>query len=373
MFHVYSALAFVFIVFRVIVPLPIRPVWRVLFAALLLPGATYHFWSLVFFGDMWSPEIPFFFAAILGWVFSSFVLLLAFTVLGDVVAVLYCLATRRWSNPPSGTTRRIAVLLLAFGLGGLGFIQAVRLPEVRRMVLPVKGLPAALDGFKLVQLSDLHISKLFPEDWVEGVVERTNALDADLIVITGDFIDGYTQARRTDVAPLRKLTAKHGTIGIPGNHEYYFDYAAWKDVLEGLGIRMLTNQHAVVEHDGAPLIVAGITDAAATAYGHEGPDLKKALAGIPTNTPILLLAHRPEGAAGHAEAGAAIQLSGHTHGGMVIGMEPVFGPPNEGYLTRGYKVGDMQLYVSNGTGLWMGFPIRLGIPSEITEFVLKPA
>lgn len=353
-------------------PLPILPVWRALFAVALLPGATYHFWSLVFFGDMWSPEIPFVLAVILGWVFSSFVLLLAFTVLGDVLAALYCLVTRRWSNPPSGTARRIALLLLAFGLGGFGVIQAVRLPQVHRVVLPVKGLPAELDGFKLVQLSDLHISKLFPEEWVKGVVERTNALDADLIVVTGDFIDGYTQARRVDVAPLGKLVAKHGTMGIPGNHEYYFDYAAWKDVLEGLGIRMLTNEHAVVEHEGAELVVAGITDADATAYGHDGPDIKKALAGIPSNAPIVLLAHRPEGAAGHAEAGASIQLSGHTHGGMVVGMEPVFGPPNEGYLTRGYKVEDMQLYVSNGTGLWMGFPIRLGIPSEITEFTLKP-
>lgn len=136
---------------------------------------------------------------------------------------------------------------------------------------------------------------------------------------------------------------------------------------------MLTNQHAVVEHGDSALVVAGITDAAATAYGHEGPDLQKALAGAPPKTPILLLAHRPEGAATHAKAGAAIQLSGHTHGGMVIGMEPVFGPPNEGFLSRSYQVGDMQLYVSNGTGLWMGFPIRLGIPSEITEFILTPS
>lgn len=141
-------------------------------------------------------------------------------------------------------------------------------------------------------------------------------------------------------------------------------------MLEGLGIRMLTNQHSVVQHGSAAPTVVGITDAAATNYGHEGPNLEKALDGAPPGVPIVLLAHRPQGAADHAAAGAAIQLSGHTHGGMVIGMEPVFGPPNEGYLTRGYKVGDMQLYVSNGTGLWMGFPIRLGAPAEITEFTL---
>ncbi len=371
-FHVYSALAFLFVVIRVILPLPIKPIWKAIFAAALLPGALYQFWSLVFYGNMWSPELPFPVVAFLGWVFSSFVLLLPFTVIGDALAILYCLAARRWSNPPNGNPRRVAALLLAFGLGGFGFIQAIRQPEVHRVVLPVTNLPAELDGFKLVQLSDLHISKLFQRSWVQGVVDRANALNADLIVVTGDFIDGTTVARKEDVAPLANLGGRLGKIGIPGNHEYYFDYSAWRSTLEGLGFRMLTNEHAVVRYKSAELTVAGITDAAATNYGHEGPNLHKALAGSPAGAPILLLAHRPEGAADHAEAGVAIQLSGHTHGGMVVGMEPVFGPPNEGYLTRGYKVGNMQLYVSNGTGLWMGFPIRLGIPAEITEFTLKP-
>jgi len=301
-----------------------------------------------------------------------------FTIVGEVLSMLYWLVTRRiaarrGANPPSGTARRLITLALAFGLGGWGFIQATRLPEVHRVDLAVKNLPAALEGFKLVQLSDLHISKLFQQDWARGVVERTNALQADLIVVTGDFIDGSVQARREDVAPLAQLKARHGVIGIPGNHEYYFDYGAWKTRLEALGVRMLTNQHAVVQHGDAQLTVAGIADAVAARFGYEGPDLPKALEGAPADAPIVLLAHRPAGAASHAQAGVALQLSGHTHGGMVLGMEPVFGPPNEGYLTRGYRVGDMQLYVSNGTGLWMGFPIRLGIPSEITELVLTRA
>lgn len=378
MFHVYCAIAYLFIVARVIAPLPIRGRWRILAAAALLPGALYQFWSRVFFGNMWGPEVPFPVAALLGWTFCSFVLLLVFTIIGEVLSMLYWLLTRRsaarrGANPPSGTARRLATLVLAFGLGGFGFIQATRLPEVHRVDLAVKNLPAELEGFKMVQLSDLHISKLFQQDWVQGVVERTNAIDADLIVVTGDFIDGSVEARREDVAPLAQLKARHGVIGIPGNHEYYFDYGAWKTRLEELGVRMLTNQHAVVEHGNAQLTVAGIADAVAARYGYEGPDLPKALEGAPADAPIVLLAHRPAGAAGHAQAGVAVQLSGHTHGGMVIGMEPVFGPPNEGYLTRGYRVGDMQLYVSNGTGLWMGFPIRLGIPSEITEFVLTRA
>jgi len=376
-FHVYCAIAYLFVVARVIAPLPMRGRWRLLAAAALLPGALYQFWTRLFFGTMFSAEVPYAVAALLGWTFCSFVLLLVFTIVGEVLSMLYWLLTRRSAarraNPPSGTARRLITLALAFGLGGFGFIQATRLPEVHRVDLAVKNLPAALEGFKLVQLSDLHISKLFQQDWVQGVVERTNAIDADLIVVTGDFIDGSVQARRDDVAPLAQLQARHGVLGIPGNHEYYFDYAAWKARFEELGVRMLTNQHAVVQHGTAQLTVAGIADAVATLYGYEGPDLPKALAGAPADAPVVLLSHRPAGAARNAQAGVALQLSGHTHGGMVLGMEPVFGPPNEGYLTRAYRVGDMQLYVSNGTGLWMGFPIRLGIPSEITEFVLTRA
>lgn len=369
-FHLYCAIAYLFIVARVIAPLPIRPRWRLLAAAALLPGALYQFWTRIFFGTMFSAEVPYLIAALLGWTFCSFVLLLVFTVIGEVLAMLQALALRRWSNPPGGTLRRVATLVLAFALGGYGFLQAARLPEVHRVPLAVKDLPAGLEGFRLVQLTDLHISRLFQRNWVEGVVERTNALQADLIVVTGDFIDGSVEARREDVAPLAALAARHGVIGIPGNHEYYFDYGAWKTALEGLGIRMLTNQHAVVSHGDAQLTVAGIADAVAQRFGYEGPDLNKALDGAPAGAPVVLLAHRPAGAASHAEAGVALQLSGHTHGGMVLGMEPVFGPPNEGFLSRGYRVGAMQLYVSNGTALWMGFPIRLGVPSEITEFVL---
>jgi len=372
-FHVYCAIAYLFIVARVIAPLPIRWPWKILAAAALLPGALYQFWSRVFFGNMYAPELPFPIVALLGWTFCSFVLLLVFTVAGDILETLYRLAARRWSNPPRGTARRLASVALAFVLGGYGFIQASSLPEVHRVNLPVKNLPAGLEGFRMVQLSDLHISKLFQRDWVQGVVDRTNALQADLIVVTGDVIDGSVEARRSDVEPLAQLRARHGVIGIPGNHEYYFDYGAWKPRLQALGIRMLTNQHEVVQHGNAQLTVAGIADAAALRYGDEGPDLPKALTGVPSGAPIVLLAHRPAGAAGHAQQGVAVQLSGHTHGGMVIGMEPVIAPPNEGFLSRGYRVGDMQLYVSNGTGLWMGFPIRLGVPSEITEFVLTRA
>ncbi|MCD2513761.1 metallophosphoesterase [Comamonas endophytica] len=370
MFHVYCAIAYLFIVARVIAPLPIRLHWKLLAAAALLPGALYQFWSRVFFGNMYAPELPFPVVALLGWTFGSFVLLLVFTIVGEILEVLYRLAARRWSHPPRGTARRVASVVLAFALGGYGFIQAARLPEVHRVDLAVKDLPAELEGFRLVQLSDLHISKLFQRDWVRGVVERTNGIGADLIVVTGDVIDGSVEARRGDVEPLAQLRARHGVIGIPGNHEYYFDYGAWKPRLQELGIRMLTNQHEVVRHGDAQLTVAGIADAAALRYGDEGPDLPKALAGAPSGAPVVLLAHRPAGAANHAQQGVAVQLSGHTHGGMVVGMAPVIGPPNEGFLSRGYRVGGMQLYVSNGTGLWMGFPLRLGKPSEITEFVL---
>lgn len=142
--------------------------------------------------------------------------------------------------------------------------------------------------------------------------------------------------------------------------------------VEELGVRMLENEHVVLNRGEGQLTIAGITDTVAADYGHEGPDLQRALAGAPQSTTILM-SHRPNGAAANAAAGIALQLSGHTHGGMVRGLDLVARPANEGFVSRAYRVGSMHLYVSNGTGLWEGFPIRLGVPSEITELRLKRA
>jgi predicted MPP superfamily phosphohydrolase len=370
-FHLYNALAFLYLLWRFVPRLPGRRACHWSVALLLLVASQVHLLSLIAFGNMWSPEVPFAIALVMGWLFCTFVLLLAFVLLLVIAGLLRWLVWR--TRVSAGAARRLTAGAgtMALMLAAVGVHQATAVPEVHRVTVDIQGLPPALAGLRLVQLSDLHLSSLFREGWAQAVVQRTNALSPDLIVITGDLIDGSVQARRADVAPLRQLRARHGVLAIPGNHEYYFGHPDWADTFSALGLRMLTNEHVVVRKDGAALTVAGITDEAAQVYGQDGPQLGEALAGAPVQAPVILLSHRPAGAAVNAASGVALQLSGHTHGGMLPVLDLLAGPANQGFVSRGYQVGGMSLYVSNGTGLWMGFPMRLGVPAEITEFTLQ--
>jgi predicted MPP superfamily phosphohydrolase len=250
----------------------------------------------------------------------------------------------------------------------------VIVPPVRHVEIAIKGLPPEFDGFRVVQLTDLHISRLFQASWVETVVRDTNALNADLIVITGDLIDGNLEDRRHDVEPLKGLRAAGGVYVIPGNHEYYFGYPEWMRRFEELGMRTLANSHVVLRRGNANLVLAGVTDiGAAERRGFPGPDVAKALEGAPSGAPVIMLDHQPKNAAVAAQAGVALQLSGHTHGGLILGFDRFIAQFNNGYVSGRYDVNGMLLYVNNGTALWLGFAIRLGKPSELTSIVLRAA
>lgn len=229
----------------------------------------------------------------------------------------------------------------------------------------------ALDGFRLVQLTDLHISRLLAEPWTRALVARINALEPDLIVFTGDVIDGTPAARHRDVSPLAALRARHGVIASLGNHEYYFGGARWAAEFEALGMRVLRNQHVAIEAKDHALFVAGITDPAALLYGIEGPDLEQALNGVAADVPLVLLSHRPIRSTRNARAGVDLQLSGHTHGGMVRGLDLAVWAVNGGFLSGAYDIDGMWMYVNRGAGLWNGFPLRMGVPAEIAEIVLR--
>lgn len=371
MFHLYLSVAYLYVLWRFVVVLPIGRGWRALLAVVLLIISKYHLVLIAVYGTMFSPEVPRVVVWIAGWLFCAFVLVLVLTLLTDVASGAVAACRRKpWKNTVGGRLR-CAIAVTALLLSAVGVYQAVQLPGVRRIDVTVENLPRSLDGLRIVQLTDLHISRLFQADWVEGVVSRANALNADAIFITGDLIDGTVDARKKDVAPLSKLTAPLGVIAVPGNHEYYFDAEQWIVEFERLGLRVLVNEHAVLGKGADRLVVAGVTDEVAPAYGHEGPDLMQALADAPKGTPTILLKHRPVGASESAAAGVGLQLSGHTHGGMISGLDLVAGYANQGFVSGSYDVGKMKLYVSNGTALWNGFPIRLGVPAEITEIVLR--
>jgi len=370
----YIYLAYIYFVLSLIVPLPYRRSIRIAVALATFLVCQHHLIQKWVFGTMFSPEIARVFVILLGWLYCTFFLLLIITLLVDICRLLAWLIRRRRAIDKTLMTRaRHVMIVFSALLAGIGVSQAIAVPEVRRVALAVDDLPRDLEGFKLVQLTDLHTSRLMNAAWISQVVARTNALQADAIVITGDLIDGTPQARHDDIAPLGTLQARHGVIASLGNHEYYFGAERWTKEFERLGMRVLANRHTVIQHGAGRLTIAAVTDPVAPRFGMQGPDTARALQGATAGAPVVLLSHQPVRVADNAQLGIDLQLSGHTHGGMIRGIDKVVEIANGGFVSGLYRVGGMQLYVSNGTGLWNGFPIRLGVPAEITEFTLTKA
>ena len=257
-----------------------------------------------------------------------------------------------------------------------GAFNARRTAAVKRVDVPVAGLPSAFDGFTIAQLSDVHVGPTIKGPYVQALVDRVNSLKPDLVAITGDLVDGNVPALARHVAPLAGLQSRHGSFFVTGNHEYYAGADAWIAELQRIGIAVLLNRHVTIasrESGGAPLVLAGVADYGA---GHFDPahrsDAAKAMAGSPANAAArILLAHQPRSAAAAEPVGFDLQLSGHTHGGQ-------FWPWNhfvrfqQPYVAGLHRLGRMWVYVSRGTGYW-GPPNRLGAPSEITLLRLVKA
>lgn len=322
---------------------------KIVLVVVVLMASQYYLFSRLSSGSLVSPEMPRAVVIALNWAFVALVLLAVFQLLTDLVTLIAMLVHRHGLAIPEGIRYATAVAPLL--LSAIGVSQAIRVPTLKDVTIEVAGLPTQFDGYRLLQLTDLHISRLFPRAWTEAVVEASNRLGVDLIVVTGDMIDGSVEARKADVEPLAALHAPDGVYAIPGNHEYFFDSQRWMNHFSDLGLRRLENSHVLLERDGAHMVLAGVTDLEAPTVGLPGPDLTKALAGAPQDVPIILLDHQPRKARLAAKRRVAVQLSGHTHGGMVVGLDRLLAVANEGYVSGSYQVGDMHLYVSNGAAL----------------------
>ena len=268
--------------------------------------------------------------------------------------------------------------LAVLGLIGLALIVGTLLarvrPRVRKVEIPIEGLPAQFVGMKIVQISDLHVGPTIKRAFVERVVKIVNKLGADLVALTGEIFDGEVESLRREVAPLSTLESTYGSFYVTGNHEYYWDAPGW--IIEATRLKMtpLLNAHRKIEKDGGVLILAGVPDYAAKLIGGtEDSDPKKALGVVPEKPrPLkILLAHQPRLAPVAASAGFDLQLSGHTHGGQFFPWTYIvrFFQPFVSGLNRS---GKMWVYVSQGTGYW-GPPVRLGARSEITLVKLVQA
>src|SRR5262249_15347660 len=175
-----------------------------------------------------------------------------------------------------------AVPVLAAAATLVGLSSAIGRPRVVDVSVPLRYLPPDLQGFTIVQITDLHVGNTIRRGWVERIVQQVNALDADLVAITGDLVDGSVADLAPHVAPLGRLRSRHGTYFVTGNHEYYSGAAAWIAYLRELGIHVLLNDHVVIEHRGAQLLLAGITDPVAQAFDpDQRSDPRVALRGAP--------------------------------------------------------------------------------------------
>lgn len=294
------------------------------------------------------------------------------TVLRDLTLLIAHFAlpvqrTAALTTPSAWWTLGLTLLCTFVGL------VIARRPRIVEIEVPVENLPAALQGFSIAQISDLHVGPTIKRGFVSGIVARVNRLQADLIAVTGDLVDGSVDDLAVHTAPLAGLVARHGVYFVTGNHEYYSGERAWTAEVRRLGLTVLKNEHVVVEHEGALLVLAGVTDYTAHHFDpHQRSDPAAALHGAPAHAGArVLLAHQPSSATAAAAAGYDVQISGHTHGGQ-------FWPWNlfvryfQPFTAGLNRLKNLRVYVSRGTGYW-GPPNRFFVPGEITRITLIAA
>ncbi|MBA3819900.1 MAG: metallophosphoesterase, partial [Deltaproteobacteria bacterium] len=321
-------------------------------------------------------------SATLGWISLPWMALVGVTFVVLVAIDATRLATRlaiwfvrRLARKPAPAVDHERRIFLARVTGGAaatvagasvarGMVEARGEHSVVNVEIRLAKLPKALDGFTIVQLSDLHVGMTIDRHFVDRVVARTNRLAPDLIALTGDFVDGKVEDLRDEIAPLAKLRAKHGVFAVTGNHEYYSGVDPWVAEITRLGVRYLRNERVVIGDGAASFELAGVEDHAASGAYRE--DLAAATAGRNPDRALVLLAHQPRQVRRAARHGVDLQLSGHTHGGQIWPWHYIVKIQQGGLLAGHYVHGATQLYVTRGCGYW-GPPVRLLAPLEITR------
>lgn len=278
--------------------------------------------------------------------------------------------------PPEDPARRLflarasasAALAVGSSAAAFGAFRAFNPPEITEVPVKLPGLPKALDGFSIVQLSDIHVGPIIQERFVDQLVATANRAKGDLVAITGDLVDGPPSALGRYVARLRNLQSKFGTFFVSGNHDYYAGWEEWSRELEGIDFVVLRNRLVTIGDPGASFDLIGVDDWGAR-WHRNGYDLDKATAGRDRERASVLLAHQPTGVEKAASAGIGIQLSGHTHGGQMFPANFI-GDAIWRRRNAGLSFNDgTWLYTSRGCG-FVGPPLRLGAPPEVVKIVL---
>ena len=279
-----------------------------------------------------------------------------------------------WIHLENARVASAATVWVASALVTLvGFFNARRNPAIKPVDVPIRDLPPELQGFTIAQISDIHVGPTIKKRYLAGIVNRVNSIDADMVALTGDLVDGRLEWLQEQVEPLRELQSRHGTFFVTGNHEYYSGATQWVEHLRTLGLKVLMNEHVTLNHQGATLVVAGVADYSAHQFeeSHRS-DPKAAVENAPENAQArILLAHQPRSIFDALDAGFHLQLSGHTHGGQFLPWN-WFVPLQQPFTAGLHWHESLWIYISRGTGYW-GPPKRFGAPAEITRLRLITA
>jgi uncharacterized protein len=255
--------------------------------------------------------------------------------------------------------------LTAAGITGYGVRNALGPPRIDRVRIDLAKLPRGMDGLRIATVSDIHLGPLAGRAHAERVVAAINRVDADLVAVVGDLVDGTVEELGAAAEPLRDIRSRNGVYFVTGNHEYYSGVEEWVAEVDRLGMRPLRNMR--VEIDGLDL--AGVNDLAGEDMAGGGPDFDAALADRDPSRPVVLLAHQPVQVEEARRRGVDLQLSGHTHGGQMVPFNLLVGL--EQPVVAGYaRFDDTQLYVTNGAGFW-GPPVRVGASPQVTLVELR--
>ncbi len=304
------------------------------------------------------------------WLGFTFLLLTTTLATDAALGILGAASTAPRDTLLLERARAVLVAIVAAAAALVALRQGLAAPRVRRIEIPLARWPLALDGFRIVQISDVHIGPLLDRRFAAEIATRVNALAPDLVAVTGDLVDGSVARIGDEVEPFGAIRARHGVFFITGNHDFYSGADAWVDRVEQLGWRALRNERVVIGDGAGDFDLAGVDDHHGALLGPgQGEDLARALDGRETERPVVLLAHDPATFRRASQHGVDLQLSGHTHGGQIWPFR---------YLVRLtvpwvaglYRLGASAVYVSRGTGFW-GPPMRLGAPSEISELILR--
>jgi predicted MPP superfamily phosphohydrolase len=297
-----------------------------------------------------------------------------FTASSDLLRLAWAAVSRALGGPGTmGTFTAgpiLALLGASAGLSALGLGEALSGPRVREVRVPIPGLAPALEGLRVVQISDLHVGPTIRRRHVERVVSRALAARPDLIAVTGDLADGPPAALAAHTAPLARLRAPLGVFYVTGNHEYYWGARGWIERARALGMTPLVDENRVVAHRGAKILVGGVADRSGPGFvpSHRSDPLRAAATDEAVVLKILL-AHRPDSCEEAEAAGFDLQLSGHTHGGQFFPWSLLIRLFHR-YARGLHRHGRLSLYVTPGAGYW-GPPHRFGVPSEVPVLILE--